>query len=74
VFKGKTVHQQADFKFIDVEEKLRLFLFFNTIVTWLIQRVRVAKIIEHAKSVIEQNHSIDVLITRLFSILFWLTP
>jgi hypothetical protein len=49
-FKGKTVHQQADFKFIDVEEKLRLFRFSTPLCTWLIQRVRAAKIIEHAKS------------------------
>jgi hypothetical protein len=55
----KTV-QQADFKFIDVEEKLAPFRFYTIVYNWLIQRVRVENIIEHEKYS-EQNHSIDVL-------------
>jgi hypothetical protein len=40
VFKGKTVHQQADFKFIDVNEKLAPFRFSTPLFTIrLIQRV-----------------------------------
>jgi hypothetical protein len=76
VFKGKTVHQQADFKFIDVEEKLAPFSFFNTIVynSALYSASELQNIIEHEKVHSEQNHSIDVLITRLFSILFWFNP
>jgi hypothetical protein len=76
VFKGKTVHQQADFKFIDVEEKLAPFSFFNTIVynSTLYSASELQNIIEHEKVHSEQNHTIDVLITRLFSILFWFNP
>jgi hypothetical protein len=76
VFKGKTVHQQADFKFIDVEEKLAPFSFFNTIVynSALYSASELQNIIEHEKVHSEQNHSIDVLITRVFSILFWFNP
>jgi hypothetical protein len=76
VFKGKTVHQQADFKFIDVEEKLAPFSFFKTIVynSALYSASELQNIIEHEKVHSEQNHSIDVLLTRLFSILFWFNP
>jgi hypothetical protein len=76
VFKGKTVHQQADFKFIDVEEKLAPFSFFNTIVynSALYSASELQNIIEHEKVHSEQNHSLDVLLTRLFSILFWFNP
>ncbi len=76
VFKGKTVHQQADFKFIDVKEKLAPFSFFNTIVynSSLYSVSELENIIEHEKVHSEQNHSIDVLITRVFSILFWFNP
>ncbi|MGO4818761.1 M56 family metallopeptidase [Flavobacterium sp. W22_SRS_FP1] len=76
VFKGKTVHQQADFRFIDVEEKLAPFSFFNTIVynSTLYSVSELQYIIEHEKVHSEQNHSIDVLLTRLFSILFWFNP
>jgi hypothetical protein len=76
MFKGKTVHQQADFRFIDVEETLAPFSFFNTIVynSALYSASELQNIIEHEKVHSEQNHSIDVLITRLFSILFWFNP
>jgi hypothetical protein len=49
VFKGKTVHQQADFKFID-EENWRLFV-FNTIVynSALYSASELQNIIEHEK-------------------------
>jgi hypothetical protein len=47
----KTVHQQADFKFIDVEEKLAPFRFQHHCVQFgFIQRVRVAKYYESMKS------------------------
>jgi hypothetical protein len=76
VFKGKTVHQQADFKFIDVKEKLAPFSFFNTIVynSALYSASELQNIIEHEKVHSEQNHSMDVLLTRVFSILFWFNP
>jgi hypothetical protein len=76
VFKGKTIYQQADFKFIDVKEKLAPFSFFNTIVynSALYSVSELQNIIEHEKVHSEQNHSIDVLITRVFSILFWFNP
>ncbi|EIA07407.1 M56 family metallopeptidase [Flavobacterium frigoris] len=76
VFKGKTIQQQADFKFIDVNEKLAPFSFFNTIVynSALYSRMELENIIEHEKVHSEQKHTVDVLVTRLFSIMFWFNP
>lgn len=76
VFKGKTIQQQADFKFIDVNEKLAPFSFFNTIVynSALYSASELQNIIEHEKVHSEQNHTVDVLIARFFSILFWFNP
>jgi hypothetical protein len=73
VLKGKIVRQQAHFKFIDVEEKLAPFSFFNTIVynSALYSPSELQNIMEHEKVHSEQNHTVDVLITRIFSILFW---
>jgi hypothetical protein len=74
VFKGKTVHQQADFKFIDVEEKLAPFRFSTPLCTIRPYTARPScKTLLSMKSASEQNHSIDVLLT-LFSILFWFNP
>ncbi|SDX40699.1 M56 family metallopeptidase [Flavobacterium degerlachei] len=76
VFKGQTIQKQADFKFIDVNEKLAPFSFFNTIVynSALYSEAELENIIEHEKVHSEQNHTIDVLVTRIFSILFWFNP
>ncbi|WP_339919462.1 M56 family metallopeptidase [uncultured Flavobacterium sp.] len=76
VLKGKTIQRQADFKFIDVKENLAPFSFFNTIVynSTLYSTVELESIIEHEKVHSEQHHTLDVLISRLFCILFWFNP
>jgi hypothetical protein len=76
VFKGKVVHKQADFKFIDIKENLAPFSFFNTIVynSALYSPAELESIIEHEKVHSEQHHTVDVLISRLFCILFWFNP
>jgi hypothetical protein len=47
--KGKTVHQQADFKFIDVEENWRLFVFQHHCVQFDYSASELQNIIEHEK-------------------------
>jgi hypothetical protein len=55
--------------------KLAPFLFFqhHCVQLALYSASELQNIIEHEKCS-EQNHSIDVLLTRLFSILFWFNP
>ncbi|HMI06349.1 MAG TPA: M56 family metallopeptidase [Flavobacterium sp.] len=74
--KGKKVTQQADFKFIDVTEKVSPFSYFNYIVynSSLYSQAELDNILEHEKVHCEQYHSADVLISRLFCILFWYNP
>lgn len=76
VFKGKTIKRQADFKFIDIQDNLAPFSFFNTIVynSSLYSTSELENILEHEKVHSEQNHTVDVLIARLFCILFWFNP
>ncbi|QIH37406.1 peptidase M56 [Flavobacterium sp. Sr18] len=76
VFKGKIIKRQADFKFIDLQDNLAPFSFFNTIVynSSLYSSSELENILEHEKVHSEQNHTVDVLISRLFCILFWFNP
>jgi hypothetical protein len=76
VLKGKTPHQQADHKFIDLKENIAPFSYFNTIVfnSSLYSEAEMESILEHEKVHSEQFHTIDVLITRFFCILFWFNP
>lgn len=76
VLKGKSIQQQADFKFIDLKENVAPFSYFNTIVynSDLYTASELENILEHEKVHSEQNHTIDVLISRLFCIVFWFNP
>ncbi|REG96154.1 M56 family metallopeptidase [Flavobacterium aquicola] len=76
ILKGKTAHQQADHKFIDLNENIAPFSYFNTIVynSSMYSETEMESILEHEKIHSEQYHTIDVLITRFFCILFWFNP
>jgi len=76
IIKGKKIQQQADFKFIDVNENIAPFSYFEYIVynSSLYTSSELENIIEHEKVHSDQNHTVDVLISRLFSIIFWFNP
>jgi hypothetical protein len=76
VLKGKTIQNQADFKFIDVTENVSPFSYFNSIVynSSLYSDTELENILEHEKVHSEQNHTMDVLITRFFCVIFWFNP
>ena len=76
VLKGKTIQHQSDFKFINVTEKVSPFSYFNYIVynSDLYSEAELENIIEHEKVHSTQNHTVDVLISRLFCIVFWFNP
>ena len=76
ILKGRKVKQQADFKFIDVAENIAPFSYFDYIVynSSMYNTQELENIIEHEKVHSEQNHTIDVLIARVFCILFWFNP
>ena len=76
LFKDKIVHKQGHFKFIDIAENIAPFSFYNTIVynSSLYSAAELENIIEHEKVHGEQHHSTDLLISRLFCIVFWFNP
>ena len=76
ILKGKTIQQQADYKFIDVTENISPFSYFNYIVynSSLYSFSELENILEHEKVHSSQNHTIDVLISRLFCVAFWFNP
>ncbi|MDW8848855.1 M56 family metallopeptidase [Flavobacterium sp. MMLR14_040] len=76
VLKGKQVQQQADFKFVDVKENIAPFSYFDYIVynSSMYSESELENILEHEKVHSDQNHTIDVLISRIFCVLFWFNP
>ncbi|MBK0368999.1 M56 family metallopeptidase [Flavobacterium agrisoli] len=76
LFKNKTIQRQGKFKFINTSENIAPFSFFDFIVynSNLYNEIELHSIIEHEKIHSEQKHTIDVLISRLFCILFWFNP
>ena len=76
VLKGKKVHQQADFKFVDINENIAPFSYFDYIVynSSMYTASELENIIEHEKVHSDQNHTVDVLISRIFCVLFWFNP
>lgn len=76
LIKGKTIQQQADFKYIDVHEKVAPFSYFNYIVynSNLFDEHELQNILAHEQVHCEQKHSIDVMVSRIFCIVFWYNP
>ena len=76
LLKGKTIKQQEDYKFLDVSDNVSPFSYFNYIVynSSLYSESELRNILEHEKVHSNQNHTIDVLISRIFCIVFWYNP
>jgi hypothetical protein len=76
LLKGKLIQRQADYKFVDTTENLAPFSFFNTIVynSELYSAGELDNILEHEKVHSDQNHTVDVLVSRVFCVLLWFNP
>ena len=76
ILDNKQVLKQDKFQFIDVNENLSPFSFFNYIVynSSLYSESELQSILLHEKIHSTQKHSFDVLVTNLFSVLFWFNP
>ncbi|SHL67172.1 M56 family metallopeptidase [Flavobacterium saccharophilum] len=76
VLKGREIQQEADFKFIDIEENIAPFSYFDYIVynSSLYSASELESILEHEKVHSDQNHTVDVIISRIFCVLFWFNP
>ena len=76
VLRGKAIHLQADFKLIDITENISPFSYFNYIVYNSSQYsdTELENILEHEKVHSTHHHTADVLISRVFCIVFWFNP
>lgn len=76
VLKGKAIQQQGNFKLIDISDNIAPFSYFKYIVynSSLYSTAELANILEHEKVHSIQNHSLDVLLSRLFCVFFWFNP
>ena len=72
----KQLTKEDKFRYLDVNENLSPFSFFNYIVynSSLYSESELQSILLHEKIHSAQKHSFDVLITNLFSVLFWFNP
>ncbi|WP_298153365.1 M56 family metallopeptidase [Flavobacterium sp.] len=70
------VVRNGGFALVDLDKQVAPFSFFNYIVynSSLYSEAELHSILNHEKVHSSQKHSIDVLITKLFSILFWFNP
>ena len=76
ILKNKKIQQQSDFKFVDIKENIAPFSYFDYIVynSSMYSESELESILEHEKVHSDQHHTIDVIISRIFCILFWFNP
>ncbi len=76
IIRNKNVKTFEGLQFIEVDEAVSPFSFFNKIVynPRLFDSSELKNIIEHEKIHARQLHSLDVLLSRLYCILFWWNP
>ena len=76
IFKGQTVQNSGDFKFIDTAKIQSPFSFFNYIVynSSIFKKEELENILEHEKVHSAQLHSADMIFSQLFCIAFWFNP
>ncbi|CAM4161679.1 M56 family metallopeptidase [Flavobacterium weaverense] len=76
VLKGKRIQKQEDYNLLDTTDNVAPYSYFNTIVynSTLYSTTELENILEHEKVHCQQNHSVDVLVSRVFCIVFWFNP
>ena len=76
IFKGQTIENKDNFKFIDTNRIQSPFSFFNYIVfnSSIFKNEELENILEHEKVHSSQMHSADMIFSQLFCIAFWFNP
>ncbi len=76
LLRKQTVHKQEDLSYININQDIAPFSFFNYIVfnSSLYSQEELESILLHEKIHSQEKHSIDVLIAKLFTIVFWFNP
>ena len=76
ILKGEGIQKREDYNLLDTTENVAPFSYFSTIVynSRLYSPSELENILEHEKVHCQQKHSIDVLLSRIFCIVFWFNP
>lgn len=76
LLRDKQVEKRERFAFVDLREDIAPFSFFNFIVfnSSLYTQSEMESILLHEKVHSRQKHSFDVLVAKIFSVLFWFNP
>lgn len=76
LLRKQTTQKQEDLSYININQDIAPFSFFNYIVlnSSLYSQKELESILLHEKIHSQEKHSIDVLIAKLFTIIFWFNP
>ena len=76
LLRNRKINQHETFLYVDIEDDITPFSFFKYIVfnSKLYAQTELESIIAHEKIHSLQGHSYDVLIARLFTVVFWFNP
>lgn len=76
IIKNKNITSKNGLSYIDVNQEITPFSFFNYIVfnSQLYSSQELQSILLHEEVHSKEKHSIDVLIAKLFTIVFWINP
>ncbi len=76
ILKGHSIVKEGSFRLIDSDKVQSPFSFFNYIVynSSVLQPEELRNIISHEKVHSSQKHSLDMIISQLFCIVFWFNP
>jgi len=76
LLRRRHIRRHQDYALVDVEEDIAPFSFFRYIVmnSSLYNEQEFHSILSHERVHSREHHSLDVLVTRLFCIIFWFNP
>jgi beta-lactamase regulating signal transducer with metallopeptidase domain len=76
LLRKQTIQKQEDLSYININQDIAPFSFFNYIVfnSNLYSQEELESILLHEKIHSQEKHSIDVLVAKLFTIVFWFNP
>ena len=76
LLRKQNIQKQEDLLYVNINQDIAPFSFFNYIVfnSNLYSQKELESILLHEKVHSQEKHSIDVLVTKLFTVIFWFNP
>jgi beta-lactamase regulating signal transducer with metallopeptidase domain len=76
LLRKQTIQKQEELSYININQNIAPFSFFNYIVfnSSLYSQEELESILLHEKIHSQEKHSVDILVAKLFTIIFWFNP